>query len=366
MERMGDMNMLRGLSIVLLLTMGLAQASDKNDAPLGDKERKFQFTYTATIKEVPDTAKTVELWIPVPQNNKHQKISDVKFELRQRTAIELKDKKGESVAVDVEIDKKPKIKTESTYDNKMAYWKLSADEARNLSVVMSFECERHEAAASDISKARALTGSEQKDMELWLQANKLVLVGGDFVATADTATKGAKTPNEIAKAAYDYTVGTMKYDKPKDKPGWGKGSTQWACDSKFGNCTDFHAMIMSIGRTKGIPVKFEMGFPIPNHDPAKPETSAGPIGGYHCWAKFYLGGVGWVPVDASEAQKFADKRDYYFGHLCENRVQLSSGRDVNLVPKQAGEPLNYFIYPYAEADGKSITVEKAFAFKDVK
>ena len=81
---------------------------------------------------------------------------------------------------------------------------------------------------------------------------------------------------------------------------------------------------------------------------------------------FGFGGVGWVPIDASEAQKFADKRDYYFGHLCENRVQLSSGRDVNLVPKQAGEPLNYFIYPYAEADGKSITVEKSFAFKDVK
>src|SRR5207253_11190175 len=67
---------------------------------------------------------------------------------------------------------------------------------------------------------------------------------------ADSATKGAKSPNEIARAAYDFTVSTMKYDKPKDKPGWGKGSTQWACDSKFGNCTDFHAMIMSIGRDR--------------------------------------------------------------------------------------------------------------------
>jgi hypothetical protein len=25
-----------------------------------------------------------------------------------------------------------------------------------------------------------------------------------------------------------------------------------------------------------------------------------------------------------------------------------------LTPKQAGEPLNYFVYPYAEADGKPV------------
>jgi hypothetical protein len=349
---------------VLLAVFSSVRAED--EGATGKKERKFEFSYTATIKELPEGAKSVDLWIPVPQSNKFQKISDVKFQLRRRTEITLKNSKGEEVAVDVEVDQKPKVDTEKTYDNKMAHWKLSAEDAKDLTLQMTFVCKRKEAAASDLAKARELTADERKEMDLWLQSNKLVLVGGDFVATADAATKGARSPAEIAKAAYDYTVSTMKYDKPKDKPGWGKGSTKWACDSKFGNCTDFHAMIMSIGRTKGVPVKFEMGFPIPAYDPAKPETSAGPIGGYHCWAKFYLGGVGWVPVDASEAQKFADKRDYFFGHLCENRVQLSSGRDVDLVPKQGGEPLNYFIYPYAEADGKAIVVEKAFSFKDVK
>src|SRR5204863_8349672 len=140
--------------------------------------------------------------------------------------------------------------------------------------------------------------------------------------------------------------------------------TQWACDAKFGNCTDFHALVMSIGRTKGVPVKFEMGFPLPAVDPAKPETKAGPVGGYHCWAKLYLGGVGWVPVDASEAQKNPSLKPYYFGNLTVDRVHVSNGRDVNLVPKQAGDPLNYFVYPYAEADGKKIAVDKAFAFKE--
>ena len=37
-----------------------------------------------------------------------------------------------------------------------------------------------------------------------------------------------------------------------------------------------------------------------------------------------------------------------------------------LKPRQRGEPLNYFIYPYAEADGKALpSVEKSFAYRDL-
>jgi hypothetical protein len=350
------------LLALLLISAVVLQASEK-EAPLGEKTRTFEFSYTATVKEVPAGAEFVDLWIPVPQDSKHQKIKDVKFEVSRPIILKVD---GEEIAATAHLKKKPEINTEKTLNNKMAHWRLPAKESEGLTVKMTFICERNEAAATDVSKARELSKGEMEDLGLWLAPNKLVAVGGDFVAYADNATKGAKTPAEIAKAAYDYTVSTMTYGKPADKPGWGKGSTQWACDAKLGNCTDFHAMIMSIGRTKGIPVKFEMGFPLPDRKADKPETAGGPIGGYHCWAKMYLGNVGWIPVDASEAQKFADKRDYFYGHICENRVQLSNGRDVNLEPRQKGDPLNFFIYPYAEADGKSIAVDKAFAFKDIE
>jgi hypothetical protein len=37
-----------------------------------------------------------------------------------------------------------------------------------------------------------------------------------------------------------------------------------------------------------------------------------------------------------------------------------------LNPKQQGTPLNYFIYPYAEADGQPLTsIERNFAYRDV-
>ena len=63
------------------------------------------------------------------------------------------------------------------------------------------------------------------------------------------------------------------------------------------------------------------------------------------------------------------RKDYFFGNLTEDRITFSTGRDVNLVPKQAGKPLNFFIYPYAEVMGKEVPQEKIvkkFAFEDLK
>jgi hypothetical protein len=46
-------------------------------------------------------------------------------------------------------------------------------------------------------------------------------------------------------------------------------------------------------------------------------------------------------------------------------VQFTEGRDLKLKPPQDGEPLNYFIYPYVEVDGKQYpNVAIAFSFED--
>ncbi len=111
-------------------------------------------------------------------------------------------------------------------------------------------------------------------------------------------------------------------------------------------------------RAVGIPARFEIGFPLPadQHDGAVP--------GYHCWAEFYVQPFGWIPVDASEAWKHPDKKDYFFGAHDDNRLQFTVGRDIRLDPPQQGDPLNYFIYPYAELDGKPFAVESKFSFQD--
>ena len=69
-------------------------------------------------------------------------------------------------------------------------------------------------------------------------------------------------------------------------------------------------------------------------------------------------------MDASEAWKHPEKRDYFFGANDENRVLFTVGRDIQLEPAQQGDPLNYFIYPYAELDGKTLLLESSFTFRD--
>ncbi|HIF94017.1 MAG TPA: transglutaminase domain-containing protein [Myxococcales bacterium] len=68
---------------------------------------------------------------------------------------------------------------------------------------------------------------------------------------------------------------------------------------RFGNCTDFHALFISFARSEGMP--------IPN------SRRMGKIDGDHCWAEFYLPETGWIPIDASEAFKHSDKKDFFFG-----------------------------------------------------
>jgi adenine-specific DNA methylase len=44
---------------------------------------------------------------------------------------------------------------------------------------------------------------------------------------------------------------------------------------------------------------------------------------------------------------------------------MTLGRDITLSPKQDGEPLNYFVYPYVEVNGKSYAnVSNHFSFED--
>ena len=112
-----------------------------------------------------------------------------------------------------------------------------------------------------------------------------------------------------------------------------------------------------MARSQGIASRFEIGFPLPTN------THQAEVAGYHCWADFY-DNKGWVPVDISEAWKHPEQRDYFFGHHDVNRVQFTLGRDLVLSPAQEGEPLNYFIYPYAEVDGKPLALESKFSFQD--
>ena len=79
---------------------------------------------------------------------------------------------------------------------------------------------------------------------------------------------------------------------------------------------------------------------------------------------FRVKDVGWIPIDASRANKFPKDREYYFGTLGSTWVTLAHRRDVVLEPPQQGPPLNMLHGPVAEVDGKPFDLHFVAHYKD--
>jgi transglutaminase-like putative cysteine protease len=302
--------------------------------PASAASRTFDFSYTAIVRSLPADAGRVEVWLPYPQTDAHQTIHRVRV----------------SASAPVEIAREPE------YGNEAIHLVFEKPAAQEIPIVVSFIATRRDYVRA-LTPA-GTTAESPGDLARFLKPDRLVPIDGRIREMALQVTKGKRTDLEKARAIYEHVTLSMKYDKSGE--GWGRGDALWACDSRRGNCTDFHSVLIGMARAVGIPAKFAIGFPLPA------ERGEGEIPGYHCWAELYVKGIGWVPVDSSEASKHPEKREYFFGAHDENRVQLSVGRDLALRPRQKGDPLNYFVYPYVEVDGQAYTaVDKKFAFHDM-
>lgn len=289
--------------------------------------RSFEATYVGTVAALPPTAKKVDVWIPLPSDGPYQTIADVKVEAPATYTLE-KDSAG----------------------NRLAHFVLDKPEqlGKELEVRATYRVTRREAVASAPGSAKA---AEPSDAAQLLKPNRLVPLTPRVRDLARSLAAGKTDAASRARAFYDYLVDNGTYDKTA--PGWGKGDSERFCDVKKGNCTDFHSAFMALARSEGIPVRFSIGFPL------KAEKE-GSIPGYHCWAEFWAPGQGWVPVDASDAAKTKEpvKKAYLFGHLDPDRFDITTGRDLTLTPPQKDGPLNFFIYPYVEVDGKTFSETK--------
>ncbi len=299
-------------------------------------ERSFEFTYLTRVPGLPADTKTSRIWIPLPQSDSYQTITNLKIESPFPYTTH----------------------RDSEYGNEYVYLEVSAARvAGPAEVRIYFQATRQEhRVALGAQPIAAKTGAGAGDLRRFLQPDQRVPLEGIIGELSARETRRMPDAPAKARAIYDYVIATMRYDK--SGTGWGNGDAVWACTAKRGNCTDFHSLFIGMVRAAGIPARFEIGFSLPE------DQHRGTIAGYHCWAEFYVAPYGWIPVDASEAWKHPEKKNYFFGAHDDNRVQFSVGRDIRLDPPQQGDPLNYFIYPYAEVDGKPLALESKFSFQD--
>jgi len=334
---------LRVLSPLLLLVFAALQLSAQptsNDQKFSPSSRSFRFTYHFTVKGIPSGTKRVRVWVPIPRTDEHQTVR----------------------ILSINGPVKTRMTREPEYGNRMAYAEILNPTADKAEFTVMYKITRREYSRGNYTH---LKQADQQPVVVPASMNRLIApdnlipTDGKIKDLAVEVTGSQSGTVAKAKAAYDYLFTNMRYDKTGS--GWGRGDAVWACDTKRGNCTDFHSPFIGMLRADGIPARFDIGFPLPEN------KDKGDIPGYHCWAEFYAQKTGWIPVDISEAWKAKEKQDYFFGSVDANRVQFSTGRDVTLSPKQDGPALNYFVYPYVEIDGKPYDkLDKQFSFEEVK
>ncbi len=312
--------MLRFLLLLALLALpGSANPASKQLIKGTDT---FLFTYSA---EIPTIESSGRIWLPIASSDSNQKVELLRTTAHKPTR-EVKD---------------------TTHGNRILVMDLTPeDSGKNISLL--YKVTRHENTGHP--------APETENTKPFLKADSLVPLTPEIRAIALEQTANAATAAEKANALYLHTFSRMTYDK--SGIGWGRGDALHACDSRTGNCSDFHAYFIALARSIGIPARFAIGFTIPA------DTDSGTISGYHCWAE-YLADGRWHPVDISEADKHPDLVDYYASNHPANRFQLSKGRDLTPAPLPDSGPINFLVYPLVESDGKLIDAGRTFSFERI-
>jgi transglutaminase-like putative cysteine protease len=280
---------------------------------------QFEFYYTAQIPQLTEPAR---MWIPLAESDEFQSVKILSQTIAGKSQI-LKDK---------------------TFGNSILFMELGPkDSGKTVEII--YEVSR---------KEKGPFVAETPNPELFLASNILMPTGGRFEEIAKEALGDKINESKLvqARALYDYIIDNMRYMKFGD---FGRGDSNYACDSKTGNCTEFHSFFISLARSVGIPARFSIGASIPS------DRDEGGIDGYHCWAEFYADGK-WWPVDISEANKYTALATYYFGRHPANRVELSRGRDLVVEPGPESGPINFIAYPYLEIAGKEVKAHSSFSF----
>lgn len=295
------------------------------------KFKQGNMTFDVTIR-TNVTAKTVRLWLPYPVSNENQIIENVTMTGNYNYSSIHRESEHGIMILYAEWDKSPEF----------PHISFSFDVRRNEIIMKNFP-EEEKTLPIDVMK--------------FLLPTNLGPITGEVKEHSDQITEGQTTILGKATAIYDYLV--EHGERNPNLSFCGYGDVCELLQNLRGKCVDFSSVFTALSRSAGVPAREILGTRI---------AKDGDItGAYHCRAEFYLPGYGWIPVDPSDVAKLMlkekldlndtkviESRDYFFGAQTETYIDLSTGRDIILNPEQDNEPLNYFMYPYAEVDGEPL------------
>ena len=284
-------------------------------------EMEFDITYRTEVYDLPRRARDVQVWMPLPPATEAQDVQN----LSVTSALPYR------------------IEVEKTYGNKLVHVR-----AEPTAAPFALEA-RYHIVRRRIGAIPARLDAESA--EKYLRLTSRVRVIDEVDAFTRKVVGETQRPVDVGEKVFNAILELLTYDK--EIPGCGTGDTAWIMKHRRGKCDDYHALFMAMMISRGIPVRWEQGFPLPL-PASKGALSGGMTGdcsGAHCWVSFYDPELGWVPVDVSEADKSPETRTFFFGRLTPNRFKISEGRSISLNPTQGGLILPTFAFAYAESDG---------------
>ncbi len=325
--------------IVALLLIGIAGSPIARATGEPDASRSFEFRYETIIGPIPKGEGPVHVFVPLAAQSEQQRV----------------------VSEEVKASIPGSIEVEDAYGNRYWHGSIAVSDGSAIRVSVRTLLERRVFHREAPQSSEGVGAAEREEFAEFLASNARVAVGHPLLRPILAEVRvlaGSTDPVAVARAIYDWVVDNVEYKKVGT--GWGNGDTFWACNERYGNCTDFHALFISLARTEGIPARFEIGFPVPDDRPS------GEVDGYHCWVEFYLPETGWIPIDASEAFKHPEKRQLFYGTHPADRIHYTTGRDLRLGDAHRGPPLNYFVYPHVEVGGERYAgpIERSFSYED--
>ncbi|HEY3176607.1 MAG TPA: transglutaminase-like domain-containing protein [Candidatus Polarisedimenticolia bacterium] len=295
----------------------------------GPKAARFRVETRTYFGKIPREAQSTDCWLPIPFPDVHQRIEQL-------------------------MAQGPfNISTNEIADHQTIAGYLHSGPRGGvpMQVLIGFFVERTEQVHGNLEgvPARAPGEEDRKIGERWLKPDPTGLPDDDLRSRASKIASKEKTALGKARAIFEYVVANVALlSSPRELQGAGLGNLSVTLKMMKGDSLDMAAAFVALCRAAGVPARTVTGWKFPAG------IRRGSVDGYYGWAEFYLPGTGWIPVDPAEARRNPTRKAYSFGSVDERRLALAVGREVHLNPPQAGVPLNYFINPYWECDGKTM------------
>jgi transglutaminase-like putative cysteine protease len=322
-----------GLLMVAAILLGFAPRVFSE----GSVPPSRSFTLTETIHIAPPTVRggDLRIWIPMPYEESSQAAGNAKITGLPHWNMYY----------------------EPEYRNRYAYATISeAALEHGEEIKATFHVQRFEHQAA-LAYETDVPGVPYSVTIRLLQPDHFAPIDGVVAALAQHTTGDSTLQIDKARKVYDYVVATTKYRN--NERGLSTGEALNALYEKSGDSAEIASLFVALARSSGVRARFETGFFLPS------DARVGALTEEHAWAQVYIAATGWIPVDAAAAIENKDDREYYFGGVDQNRVEISAGRDIRFDPQQTAGRLNYFLKAYAELDGEpydGITTE--YWFKD--